>query len=340
MQHRRRFNIARSPHWVELLLSYGLATALCFAYSLCFLGTSYRELLAFIFVGGSLYTFFEYWFHRILLHRDYFTIPSFLLFPPPRDDNNSKGWGFQNPIKTAHDRHHQRPRQLRIIATPIFPVQCWDAVVVSLLCWLLDKKAACGINCGIALGQMAMDATHMLFHSRHRPWLLESARSYHLFHHRSSSSSTPPHHRSTSLKKEKKEEEENEEVEVAHGLTTPFWDMVFGTFPYRWRVYQRHPWLRFLQLPFPLLSFILMSVLSRDSSSSPSSTLSTSNSSFFRLCTSSSKGNVVSSSLSSSTLLSSSPSSLSTTAAFAPIDPYYLLTTLVGTFLFTIPILC
>lgn len=141
-------------------------------------------------------------------------------------------------LKKAHDNHHTKPQLIRIITTPILPVYVYDLLILAFVRFLLGVKVASGINCGIAIGQMSMDIAHMLFHSRWRPWFLEGARSYHNFHH-------------------------FQEHEQAHGLTTPFWDMVFGTSPETWRLYQRRPYLRYLQLPFPLVSFIIMAWLAK-----------------------------------------------------------------------------
>ena len=54
--------------------------------------------------------------------------------------------------------------------------------------------------------------------------------------------------------------------EVAHGLTTSFWDMVFGTLPDGWNYFRRNSFFRYLQLPFPLLTFILIGLLAGDTS--------------------------------------------------------------------------
>jgi hypothetical protein len=116
--------------------------------------------------------------------------------------------------------------------------------VIALLVHILGRQNAYGINSGIAMGQFLMDTVHVLFHSTYRPWFLESARSYHLYHH---------------FVQDGK----------AHGLTTSFWDMVFGTFPDTWYYYKKYPYLKYLQLPFPLMTFILIGLLSGDTTKTP-----------------------------------------------------------------------
>ena len=162
--------------------------------------------------GTVLYTFLEYIFHRVVLH---------------------------SYLPKIHGNHHRQPRNLRIIATPILPVQLYDFFVVLGIMLVLGQPIAYGINCGIALGQCIMDVVHIVFHSKMRPWYLESARSYHTVHH-------------------------FKDDNVAHGLTCAFWDMVFGTLPPDWTYYEKHPLARYLQFPLPLVSFALLSLLAND----------------------------------------------------------------------------
>jgi len=168
------------------------------------------ELVFWWTIGSIFYTFSEYWFHRVILHYI---------------------------LHGAHNNHHRRPTMLRIIATPIIPLTAVDCLAVLLVILICGKKYAYGINCGIATGQILMDVTHVLFHSKYRPWFLEAGRSYHNYHHYRSD-------------------------DEAHGLTTPFWDMLFGTLPKHWKIYQDYPWLKYVSLPFPLLTFAIVSFLS------------------------------------------------------------------------------
>lgn len=208
--------IGRSPHLLEVFLCYGswalMMAVTCFKYY----DLSLLEMACWASFGTALYTFIEYWFHRVILHE----------------------W-----LAGPHNNHHMKPRNLRIIATPILPVQVYGLMVMILFMYLFGRRISYAINCGIAIGQMTMDTVHVLFHSNWRPWYLESARSYHLFHHFT-------------------------DEEFAHGLTTSFWDMVFGTLPSNWYYYKKYPILRYIQLPFPLVNFIIMGALVGDESKS------------------------------------------------------------------------
>lgn len=209
----------RSPHLVEVLVSYGMGTVFLVYMCLFQFEMGFLSWLYYAVFGSIIYTFLEYWFHRIILHEI---------------------------LDMAHNNHHKWPRNLRIIATPILPVHIYDCVTVVVFVYMLGRPAAYAINCGISVGQIIMDVVHVAFHSHYRPWFLESARSYHLHHH-----FTPNN--------------------VAHGLTTPFWDMIFGTLPTdSWFYYKRYSWARFLQLPFPLVSFILMALLAGETTKTSS----------------------------------------------------------------------
>jgi len=213
----------RSPHLVEVIASYGSVCVLLSYFCLYSFQMSVIKWFSLTCFGVVIYTFLEYIFHRWILHEF---------------------------LANAHNNHHRKPRNLRIIATPILPVQLYDFFVILLLMYFIGREYAYAINCGISFGQCVMDTVHILFHSTFRPWYLESARSYHLHHH--------------FIREEQ-----------AHGLTTSFWDLIFGTFPDTWYYYKQYPWLKWVQLPFPLLTFIIIGVLSGDTSKSvaPSSTI-------------------------------------------------------------------
>lgn len=204
--------LVRSPHILEVLASYGSVCVLLSYLCMAQYGLRVLEWFALATLGCVIYTLMEYIFHRVVLH-EY--------------------------IPKIHANHHKQPRNLRIIATPILPVQVYDFVVVLLIMAFAGRPVAYAINCGISFGQCVMDLVHIAFHSRWRPWYLESARSYHLVHHFI-------------------------DDEVAHGLTTSFWDMVFGTFPTNWAYSKKLPWLKYLQLPFPLLTFVLIGLFVGD----------------------------------------------------------------------------
>lgn len=204
----------RSPHLAEVIASYGSVCILLSYMCLFTFNMSIIRWLSWTFFGGVFYTFLEYVFHRWILHE---------------------------ALSKVHQNHHKKPRNLRIIATPIIPVQLYDFFVILLIMCITGRETAYAINCGISFGQCVMDIVHVLFHSTFRPWYLESARSYHSHHHFI-------------------------QQEQAHGLTTGFWDLLFGTFPNSWYYYRKYPWLKWIQLPFPLATFIIVGFLSGDTS--------------------------------------------------------------------------
>eukprot|EP01087_Luapelamoeba_hula_P013154 TRINITY_DN3748_c0_g1_i1.p1 TRINITY_DN3748_c0_g1~~TRINITY_DN3748_c0_g1_i1.p1 ORF type:complete len:318 (+),score=28.98 TRINITY_DN3748_c0_g1_i1:54-1007(+) len=291
-------HLVRSPHYVEVLLSYGLGFVLYSAVCLFVHQIPLAQFFTLVGFGLCLYTFLEYWFHRQLLH---------------------------SLLQSIHANHHREPSKLRIIMTPIFPVHLTDVVVVGALIVLLGRQIACGLNCGIALGQMIMDTTHVLFHAPNSPWLLRYARSYHLWHHYSTAHSTGSDSASRGddyFGHTGNNNNNNTQQHHTHGLTTPFWDMIFGTLPNKWPVYARYPKLRYLQVPFPLLSFVMIAVILWWSTppapmSTPTPTRST--------------PSAAASSTSASTLTSTSTStSRWWDVAFGPVQVRYLITSCLG----------
>ena len=197
----------RSSHIVEVFTSYGIVFLLMQYICLFKLNYSFSRLILLTTLGLIFYSLLEYIFHRIILHCI---------------------------LHKAHQNHHQKPRDLRIIGTPILPVQMYGFLFTSLLMGYFGKENAWAINSGVVLGQCIMDSVHIIFHSKWRPKFLESARSYHMHHHFIDGN-------------------------FAHGLTTPFWDFLFGTYPKDWRYIEHVPLLYYFQFPIPLFSFILFS---------------------------------------------------------------------------------
>ena len=73
------------------------------------------------------------------------------------------------------------------------------------------------------------------------PWFLKAARNWHKLHHH------------------------KQNWDIGHGLTTRFWDMIFGTYPdgnvrgtVTWKLYEKYPWSKYLSVPLPLLDFLLI----------------------------------------------------------------------------------
>jgi len=212
-------SIIRSPHLLEVLIAYGGVHLLSIYHLFLFGGNLYDYFLGLI-IGGVLYTFIEYWFHRYLLHTSY--------------------------LKSAHENHHKNPTKLKIIATPLIPVQIYEFTIITSIS-IISPYWANMFQIGISVSQILMDYVHYLEHSRYNPWFLTTARSYHKLHHSKSNYNN------------------------GFGLTCPFWDSVFNTsvFPdknkkYRaWKLYEEYPFLYYTQIPLPMINFILWTPFSK-----------------------------------------------------------------------------
>ena len=214
-------HLIRSPHIFEVLIGYGgvhIISVFLLFYQ--FSITSFQDIFLWylygLALGGCLYTFIEYWFHRYLLH--------------------------VSILKKAHDNHHKDPTKLKIIATPLLPVQIYEILIMLLLYALFGSFIANLFQIGISVSQIIMDYVHYFEHSSYRPWFLETARNYHKLHHRKSNH------------------------DIGFGLTCPFWDLCFGTLPDNsctkinaipWKPFVEKPWLRYLCLPFPMVTYLL-----------------------------------------------------------------------------------
>jgi hypothetical protein len=133
----------------------------------------------------------------------------------------------------AHKNHHRHPSRLRIICTPMLPVLLYGLVMTYSIAPLVGAARAIGLFAGLGLGQLLMDTVHIVQHSTWHPWWLEVSRSWHSYHH------------------------QQVHWDECHGLTCFFWDAVFGTWPSAWPLAQRFPFVRFMQLPLPLVSSII-----------------------------------------------------------------------------------
>lgn len=202
----------RSPHLLEVLFAYGTVhlITLCFFYQN---GYSSLDYMTGYIGGGVIYTFIEYWFHRVILHRIIF--------------------------KTAHIHHHNNPVKLKIIATPLLPVQLYEFCLMLFLS-SFNTKLAVVCQLGISISQIIMDYLHLFIHSKYNPWFLNCARHWHKHHHNKLN------------------------WDLGHGLTTRFWDVVFRTYPDEtnttlvWSVHARYPFTKYITIPLPLIDFLLI----------------------------------------------------------------------------------
>eukprot|EP00003_Mantamonas_plastica_P004570 TRINITY_DN1361_c0_g2_i3.p2 TRINITY_DN1361_c0_g2~~TRINITY_DN1361_c0_g2_i3.p2 ORF type:complete len:151 (-),score=31.16 TRINITY_DN1361_c0_g2_i3:44-496(-) len=106
----------RSPHWIEVILAYGLVHLSSMYMLFNWLEGTEGDYIIGCALGLVVYTFIEYWFHREILHE----------------------WIY----KEAHKNHHDHPRRLKIIMTPLLPVQLYDNIIVAAFCLTLGPKWA------------------------------------------------------------------------------------------------------------------------------------------------------------------------------------------------------
>jgi sterol desaturase/sphingolipid hydroxylase (fatty acid hydroxylase superfamily) len=210
--------IIRSPHLLEVLVAYGGVHIFSIYHLISFGGGLYDYLFG-LFIGGILYTFIEYWFHRYLLHTTF--------------------------LKSAHQNHHRNPIKLKIIATPLIPVQIYEFIIIISIS-IISSYWANMFQIGISVSQIIMDYVHYLEHSCYNPWFLTTAKSYHKLHHSKFNYNN------------------------GFGLTCPFWDTIFNTsvMPIKkektiskkytpWKLYIDYPFLYYTQIPLPMINFIL-----------------------------------------------------------------------------------
>lgn len=210
--------LIRSPHILEVPLAYGTVHIISIALLLMYFRESLWYYPVGLLLGGFLYTFIEYWFHRTILHK----------------------WIFH----VSHKNHHDFPTKLRIIATPLLPVQIYEFVIMILLSVFFGSFVGNLFQIGISISQITMDLAHLFEHSSWQPWFLRVARDYHLLHHKQSN------------------------WETGHGLTSKFWDYIYGTLPdgsqpntITWHVYEKYPILRHINIPLPLIDFMIFTPL-------------------------------------------------------------------------------
>ncbi len=110
------------------------------------------------------------------------------------------------PFQRWHALHHERPRAL--IATPtVLTMALFFALVFVPALWLLPAGRGLALTCGVLAGYLAYTVTHHAVHHWHgrSAWLLRHKR-WHALHHHAGS-------------------------QACYGVTSPFWDRVFGSTP-------------------------------------------------------------------------------------------------------------
>jgi dihydroceramide fatty acyl 2-hydroxylase len=151
------------------------------------LGTG--RLIGWILFGYVVWTFTEYWLHRVVFH-----------FEPEAGIGARLHW-------MIHGVHHDHPNDpLRLVMPPSASIPL-GAIFVGLFQFLLPFGAACALSSGFFAGYLAYDMIHYAVH--HRPPrgpIARKLRELHMRHH-------------------------FQDDTTGFGISAPWWDVVFRTFP-------------------------------------------------------------------------------------------------------------
>ena len=134
----------RSPHLLEVFIAYGGVHFISVMLMLFYYQVSCSVLFSAYVAGSAVYTFIEYVFHRYILHE----------------------WIFRQ----AHEHHHKNPMKLKIIATPLLPVQLYEFCLMVMISYCINPYSAVYLQVGISISQIIMDVLHVCEHSQYNPW--------------------------------------------------------------------------------------------------------------------------------------------------------------------------
>ena len=146
------------------------------------------RLAFFLPLGFVIWMFIEYGLHRLIFHR------------PER----GKWWTF---LPWVHGLHHDNPRDVRLILSPV-----WFSLPISVVYWTIlrlltgEWRTSTLILCGILIGYLWYEFVHYSSHCRiPSTRLIRFLKTYHLLHHHTSDA-------------------------IWFGVTSPFIDRIFGTY--------------------------------------------------------------------------------------------------------------
>ncbi|KAK4504854.1 hypothetical protein PRZ48_002817 [Zasmidium cellare] len=152
---------------------------------------SLPALVAYWIVGLCIWTIVEYGLHRCLFHLDYY-LP---------DNRVALTLHF-----LLHGIHHYLPMdRLRLVMPPtLFVVLATPFWKLAHTVFFYDWYAAVAVYCGGIFGYICYDMTHYFLHHKKLPSFYQELKKYHLQHHFM-------------------------DYENGFGVTSRFWDRVFGT---------------------------------------------------------------------------------------------------------------
>ncbi|WPH03289.1 inositolphosphorylceramide-b c-26 hydroxylase like protein [Acrodontium crateriforme] len=154
-------------------------------------GLSYPALAGYWFVGLCIWTIVEYGLHRCLFHLDDY-LP---------DNRAALTLHF-----LIHGIHHYLPMdRLRLVMPPtLFVVLASPFWKLTHTVFFYDWNAAVAVYCGGVFGYICYDLTHYFLHHKNLPSYYRDLKKYHLQHHFM-------------------------DYENGFGVTSRFWDRIFGT---------------------------------------------------------------------------------------------------------------
>ena len=135
------------------------------------------------------WTLLEYFLHRVVFHIDS-ALPDQRLFILIHF--------------FVHGIHHYLPSdKMRLVMPPALFV-CLALPLVKLAFLIFPYYYALAVISGTVTGYICYDCTHYVLHHQHLPAFWRSLKSYHLAHH-------------------------YKNYELGYGVTSSFWDHIFGT---------------------------------------------------------------------------------------------------------------
>lgn len=161
-----------------------------FLQSIALRGNTLAQHIGFYVFGMALWTLVEYFIHRVIFHLDYY-LP-------------------ENRVAITlhflmHGVHHYLPMdRMRLVMPPALCVIL--TTPLYFLCHFVFREyyRSLSIFCGAQMGYVLYDLTHYFIHHKQLPKFMKTIKIWHLDHH-------------------------YKDFQRGFGVTSPFWDYVFGT---------------------------------------------------------------------------------------------------------------
>lgn len=158
--------------------------------SIALQGNTWTQHIGYYVFGLALWTLVEYFIHRVVFHLDYY-LP---------ENNFAMTLHF-----LMHGVHHYLPMdRMRLVMPPALCVAL--TTPLYYLCHFVFRSyyPSMSIFCGAQMGYVLYDLTHYFIHHKSLPKFMKTVKIWHLDHH-------------------------YKDFQRGFGVTSPFWDYVFGT---------------------------------------------------------------------------------------------------------------